>query len=157
MGHICFYEPAKEILITGDHILMDITPNVTCWSDGENRLARYFESLRKIDELDVRVVLPGHRRVFFDHHARIGELERHHRQRLGEVASILSEGSKTAAQVAAGMDWDIDCSSWEAFPPPQKWFATGEALAHIRYLEEDGMVCRTEKQGVFVYSLASVP
>lgn len=154
MGHICLYEPAKEILMTGDHILMDITPNVTCWLDGENPLAHYFESLRKIDTLNVRIALPGHRRLFTDHHARIRELECHHRQRLEEVVAILKGGPKTAAQVAAEMAWDIDCASWEAFPAPQKWFATGEALAHIRYLEEDRTVRRTEEGGVFVYSVS---
>jgi glyoxylase-like metal-dependent hydrolase (beta-lactamase superfamily II) len=27
-GHICLYEPEKKILVSGDHILNDITPNI---------------------------------------------------------------------------------------------------------------------------------
>ena len=36
------------------------------------------------------------------------------------------------------MHWDMTYSSWDEFPIPQKWFATGEAIAHLRYLEEQG-------------------
>ena len=32
------------------------------------------------------------------------------------------------------MTWDLT-GSWEAFPLAQKWFATAEATAHLRYLE----------------------
>ena len=40
------------------------------------------------------------------------------------------------------MTWDIKADSWEAFPLNQKWFATGEALAHLEYLMEAGQVAR---------------
>ena len=30
--------------------------------------------------------------------------------------------------------------SWALFPIPQKWFATGEAMAHLKYLEEEGKI-----------------
>ena len=42
------------------------------------------------------------------------------------------------------MTWDIQCDSWEAFPVMQKWFATGEAISHLRYQEEEGKVLREE-------------
>ena len=35
-GHTCLYEPNKKILVSGDHILLDITPNITCWLEMEN-------------------------------------------------------------------------------------------------------------------------
>ena len=40
------------------------------------------------------------------------------------------------------MHWDMTYSSWDEFPIPQKWFATGEAIAHLRYLEEQGAIRR---------------
>ena len=51
------------------------------------------------------------------------------------------------------MSWDIDCESWELFPVAQKWFATGEALAHLRYLEGEGRIRRTGGQKVFTFSM----
>jgi hypothetical protein len=31
---------------------------------------------------------------------------------------------------------------WDKFPPAQKWFAVGEAIAHLRCLEEQGKIRR---------------
>jgi hypothetical protein len=49
------------------------------------------------------------------------------------------------------MSWDIAYDSWEAFPVPQKWFATGEALSHLRYLAEAGRVRRLDAGGISLY------
>jgi glyoxylase-like metal-dependent hydrolase (beta-lactamase superfamily II) len=142
MGHTCLYEPNKKILVAGDHILIDITPNIQCWSDTDNHLKHYLASLDKVHKLQVDFVLPGHRRLIDNHRARIAELKKHHALRLDEVLAILQKGSMSAFEVAAHMSWDIDCERWDQFPVAQKWFATGEALAHLRYLEEEAKVVR---------------
>ena len=142
MGHICLYEPDKKVLVAGDHILIDITPNIQCWSDVQNPLKHYLDSLDKVYGLKVDLTLPGHRRLIDNHQARIDELKRHHSERLAEILSILQKGAANAYQVASQMTWDIDSESWEAFPVAQKWFATGEAIAHLRYLEEEGKLVR---------------
>ncbi len=60
-GHVCLYEKNRKILITGDHVLPQITPNVSLEkSDRGNPLATYMESLTKIESLDVEVMLPAH-------------------------------------------------------------------------------------------------
>jgi hypothetical protein len=68
----------------------------------------------------------------------IDELKRHHENRLVEVLEILQSGPQSAFNIASRMTWNIQCDSWEAFPVTQKWFATGEAIYHLRYLEEEG-------------------
>ena len=147
LGHICLYEADRKILIAGDHILDDITPNIQCWTDGQNPLKWYLASLDKTAALEVDQVLPGHRRLIRDHRARSSQLKRHHEQRLAEVLEILKSGPRDAYQVASRMTWDIKCESWEAFPVTQKWFATGEAISHLRYLEEEGKVERIDGSG----------
>ncbi|HSO71420.1 MAG TPA: MBL fold metallo-hydrolase [Thermodesulfobacteriota bacterium] len=147
LGHICLHEADRKILIAGDHILDDITPNIQCWTDGQNPLKWYLSSLGKTAALEVDQVLPGHRRIIRDHRARIDELKRHHEDRLAEVLEILKNGPQSAFDVASRMTWDIKCDSWEAFPVTQKWFATGEAISHLRYLEEEGKVERTDGRG----------
>ena len=142
MGHTCLYEPDRKILVAGDHILIDITPNIQCWSDNENRLKHYLASLDKVYDLEVDLVLPGHRRLIDNHRARIEELKEHHRHRLDEVLAILGNGPMNAFQVAAHMTWDIACESWDQFPVAQKWFATGEAISHLRYQEDAGQIER---------------
>ena len=151
-GHTCLYEPSKKILISGDHILNDITPNIQCWSDLENPLQDYLASLDKVYDLEVDLVLPGHRDLFRNHKQRIEELKLHHLKRVDEIILILSKGSRSAFQVASEMTWDINHASWDQFPVAQKWFATGEAIAHLRYLEEKGMVFRETKAPMVTYS-----
>jgi glyoxylase-like metal-dependent hydrolase (beta-lactamase superfamily II) len=141
-GHTCLYEPTKKILISGDHILNDITPNIQCWSDQEDPLKNYLISLNKVYELEVDLVLPGHRRLFKNHRKRIAELKKHHGNRAKEILQILNKGPMKAFHVASEMTWDITYESWEQFPVTQKWFATGEAIAHLRYLERKGMLLR---------------
>ncbi len=142
LGHICLYEAGKKILIAGDHILSDITPNIQCWSDKENPLEKYLASLDKVRKLDVGLVLPGHRRLFKEHAARIDELKRHHEIRADEILDILKKGSGSAFDVASRMTWDIKFDSWNDFPVAQKWFATGEALSHLRFLAEKQLVTK---------------
>jgi glyoxylase-like metal-dependent hydrolase (beta-lactamase superfamily II) len=153
-GHTCLYEPANKLLLSGDHILIDITPNIGCWVEGANPLKLYLASLDKVYGMQVDLVLPGHRRILRDCKGRIEELQQHHRIRLKEALSILEYGPQSAYEAASRMTWDIDCSSWADFPVAQKWFATGEAIAHLRYLEDDGRVVRGEQDGCKVYSLA---
>lgn len=137
-GHICLYEPRRKIFVSGDHILGAITPNISVWSDRDNPLKTYLASLDKMQNYAVDIVLPGHRSLIHNCGRRIQELKEHHRARLEEVLSILEDGPGSAYAVASQMSWDIVASSWEDYPVAQKWFATGEALAHLRYLEEEG-------------------
>ena len=153
MGHICLYEPDRKLFIAGDHILIDITPHIQCWTDDENPLKQYLASLDKVAELDIDLVLPGHRRLIEDHRSRIDELKEHHRRRLDEVLTILENNSLDAFQVATQMTWDIKAETWDDFPLAQKWFATGEALSHLIYLEEEGKVTRRTENNITVFSI----
>ena len=67
--------------------------------------------------------------------ARIRELKFHYDKRTEEVLSILEKESKNAFQVSSRMSWDVIYDSWDLFPFPQKWFATGEAIARVKYLK----------------------
>jgi glyoxylase-like metal-dependent hydrolase (beta-lactamase superfamily II) len=155
-GHICLYEPNKKIFICGDHILVDITPNIMFWLDEKNSLKEYLVSLDKVYDLDVELVLPGHRSIFRDQKKRIRELKQHHQIRLKEVISILGKGKQNVFQIASQMTWDIGYKSWDLFPPAQKWFAFGEAMAHLKYLEEEGKVRREmQEQGIVFFTEVS--
>ncbi len=153
-GHMCLYEEEKRLLIAGDHILGDITPSIQGRLDGANSLKQYLASLERIRRLEIEIVLPGHKSPFGNHAARIGEIEEHHRQRNDEVLSILQGGKKTPYQTASQMSWNIGCDSWGSFPVLHSFFATGEAFAHLAYLEDRGDVRREMQGPLVVYSLA---
>jgi len=153
-GHMCLYEPNRKIFVAGDHILDDITPTITLWSDDWNPLKEYLASLDKVYQLDIELVLPGHREIFRNPKERIRELKDHHQRRLDEILSILEKGGKSAFQVASQMTWDIVYDSWDLFPVPQKWFATGEAISHLKYLEEEGVIQKERRKQTRIYSLS---
>jgi len=152
-GHMCLYEPSKKIFVAGDHILDGITPTIALWSDEWNPLKEYLKSLDRVYQLDIELVLPGHREVFRNPKKRIQELKDHHQKRLDEIIAILRKGRKNAFQVASRMTWDITYDSWDLFPVSQKWFATGEALSHLKYLEEQGVVRKEMRQNKRIYCL----
>jgi len=144
-GHLCLYEPTRKVLISGDHILQDISPTIMLWSGKGNPLRDYLQSLNKSAALDVDLVLPGHRQVFREYRPRIAELIGHHEARTAETLAVLAQGCQDAYQVASRMTWDIKFTGWDTFPPQQKLFACGEVLAHLQYLREDGQVVRELK------------
>jgi glyoxylase-like metal-dependent hydrolase (beta-lactamase superfamily II) len=148
LGHTCLYEPTHRFFIAGDHILAGITPNIQCWGEDRNPLQQYLESLAKVQKYAVDLVLPGHRRLFSGFKERIQELIAHHHERLNEVLSVLKDGALSGYEVAARMTWDILADDWASFPVAQQWFATGEALAHLRYLEVAGQIGREIRQDI---------
>ncbi len=153
-GHLCLYERNRKIFVAGDHILDDITPNISFWGNYDHPLANYLASLEKVRSYDIALVLPGHRRPIKDCQHRIEELKQHHGIRLNEIRAILSNGARDAYAVASQMSWDIISDDWEAFPLMQKWFATGEALAHLHYLAVKGIVKQeSDVTGQVVFSL----
>jgi len=151
-GHICLWDADKRILFSGDHILYDITPHIESWSYQVNALGDYLSSLDKVYNLPANIVLPGHRNFFSDLKGRIDEIKEHHRIRANEVLEVLGKDFKNAYAIAGGMTWDIDCERWEDFPIAQKWFATGEAIAHLRYLESEGRIIRNNGQNIVTFS-----
>lgn len=144
-GHICLYETDRRFLVAGDHLLPTITPHITLWGKEGNPLADYLNSLEKVEKLDVDVVLPGHQEPFTNHRKRIRELEGHLRSRTMEVLSELKRQELTAYQIASRVHWSVDYSSWDRFPLFQKFLATGETLAHLKFLEEQSQVRKAKR------------
>ena len=65
-GSISIHLPGENILFSGDHLLEHISPNALVMLDPEQPLPRrlsqeeFFASVHKIEELQPRVVFPGH-------------------------------------------------------------------------------------------------
>jgi glyoxylase-like metal-dependent hydrolase (beta-lactamase superfamily II) len=137
-GHMCLFDPDKKLLISGDHILGKITPNITAWNFNIDVLGQYLQSLDKIAQMEIDTVLPGHRYVITDCQGRIEELKKHHRTRLDNVLDIVGNASRNTTQVASRMRWDLSFKSWDDFPWGQKLFAAGEAMSHLYHLTQTG-------------------
>lgn len=153
-GHMCLYCPELKLMFLGDHVLFGITPNIVRWPNFENSLSQYLLSLQKIGGYDIKLALPAHRSVDSTVAERITSITEHHAERLHEVQQIIRKApGLTAYDIAGRMRWDIQCDSWSDFPLMQKWFAVGEALAHIDYLLTGGKVFREVKDRIWRYCI----
>ena len=139
-GHMCLHLPKQKLMFLGDHVLFDITPNIIAWPGVDNALADYLTSLRALQEYDIAIPLPGHREPG-DLPTRIRALLRHHAARMQEAREVLTrKPGLTVYQLAGYMTWNIQSRSWNTFPLAQKWFAVGEAMAHVDALVAEGTV-----------------
>jgi len=150
-GHMCLYEPAHKMLISGDHILDSITPNIGLWALNRDALGDYLRSLDKVAELEVDLVLPGHRNLFSDMRGRIAQIKEHHARRIENVLSIVGREPLTAAQVAAEMEWDLTYETWDEFPFNQKMHAAAEAMAHLYHLVCQNRLNMSCAEGIYYF------
>lgn len=151
-GHTCLFEPSKKFLFSGDHILSEISPNIVGWSENRNPLDEYLQSLEcELFVKEVDMVLPGHRKPFTGCSQRIGQLKSHHARRAAEALSALGQKGRTAYEVAPLMTWDFSVKSWKDWPIVQRWFATGEALAHLKFLVKEGRALQIKENGRILF------
>ena len=87
---------------------------------------------------------------------RIDQLLVHHRNRVAETLSIVEKyPGMTAYDITGRMTWDIRAKSWDDFPLNQKWFAVGEALAHLELLIQEGTVKQILRpDGMYGYTMS---
>jgi glyoxylase-like metal-dependent hydrolase (beta-lactamase superfamily II) len=143
-GLVTFYNKEKNTLLGTDHILPKITPNISHWFHGDpNPLGSYFDSLEKIEALEVDFVIPSHRKPFHNGHERVLELKEHHNERLAALYEIIKENLTVYEACEKLFNKKLNVHETR--------FAIGETLAHLEYLRLEGDAAR-EKQGeVYVY------
>lgn len=154
-GIVGLYEKNRKIFFCGDHILGKITPNITFWGfEYGDILGKYLSSLDRVYNMDIEYLFSSHRFLVDDHRARIDEIRSHHDKRLKDVINVLIKyGSSTVRTVTKNLHWDINYKDWDDFPNPQKWFAAGEAHAHLERLRALKKVDYEIKDGVIYYFL----
>lgn len=153
-GNTCLYLEEEKILFCGDHILFDITPNITAWPGMDDALGDYLESLKKVRKMDIQLALPAHRLNDMDVYVRIDQLLEHHKNRLQNTIDTLEKyPGSNAYEVASHLSWSMRGKDWTEFPVHQKWFAVGETLSHLDYLQVRGKVDRVESGDTAKYYL----
>jgi len=150
-GHICLYEKDRKLLVSGDHILPAITPNVGRHpQSGDNPLGSCLQSLEEIRQLDIDIALPGHGSPFSGIKASITALIRHHRQRNAHVLKELGGAEKTGYQITTGIKWQNNLP-WQQLAALHQRLALLETLFHLKYLETQGKVTSFTQDKVIYY------
>ncbi len=149
-GHVCFFERTQRVILTGDHVLPTITPNVSLHPQQMgNPLGDYVASLQRLEPLEVDDVLPAHEHSFKDLRGRLREIEEHHEERLNEMLAIVGDGQATAYDVASNFVWTI--GSYQDFSPWMRRAALSETLAHLEYAVYEGRLRVAKDDGLIRY------
>jgi glyoxylase-like metal-dependent hydrolase (beta-lactamase superfamily II) len=140
-GHICLYSDQHRLLLSGDHVLPRITPNISFHSQQfANPLGDYLESLAKVRALHPDEVLPAHEYRFSGLDERVDFLVSHHTERLGEIEAILRRiPGMTCWDITLSLSWS---RPWDDIQDYMQRAANGETLAHLVLLERQGRVRR---------------
>lgn len=156
-GHICLYDPGRRLLLSGDHVLDPITPNVSYARPGlGNPLGAFLASLRKVAELDADLVLPAHGEPFRGLRRRVDELLEHHAEREAQAVDALSATEPLrAVAVAEQLPWTRRGLRYAELEPLQQRMALAETIAHLEELKAIGRVASIERDGGIYYR--SVP
>jgi len=142
-GHVCLYSPEHRYLISGDHILEFITPNIG-WHPEKDMLAEYLSSLALLTPFDVDLVIPSHGGPFRDHRRRIRETTDHHAERCGEILKHISVEPLTANGLVERV-WPRKLSAFHHH------FAVFEILAHLEYMSRRGEIASEARNGGALY------
>ena len=116
----------ERVLFSGDTVL------------GAGSVAAYLSSLRRLRELELDAILPGHGPVVWDPRAKLDEYIEHRLERERKVVAALDAGARTRDELLdrAWDDVDFDAA-------PYLRYAAGLTLdAHIEKLVEEGRLER---------------
>jgi glyoxylase-like metal-dependent hydrolase (beta-lactamase superfamily II) len=146
-GHLCFYDAEAEEIFCGDHVLPQISPNVSFLPQVEaNPLGAYLSSLREIGRLPVKLAYPGHREPWSAFSERAAELVVHHQERLALMVSHL-RSPLTAYELCRATFGD-------RLSTHQLRFALSETIAHVILLESEGRIESLEAGGPIIRYIA---
>lgn len=135
-GHLALYQSERKLLISGDHVLTNITPNIS-WMPGRDMLGEYHRSLDRVAQLDVNEILPSHGRAFEGLTRWVESAKRHHELRCDGLLGGLATGARTARELLSVL-WPRPLTPWNLR------FALFEVLAHMEYLLQRGRVIKRE-------------
>ena len=140
-GHVCFYSDERRLLISGDHVLPRITPNISAHSQQvANPLGDFLDSLAKLRDVEAEEVLPAHEYRFADLQSRLDELIAHHADRLDEIVQVLADHpGSTAWEITLRLHWSRPWDEIQGFMQRQ---ANGETVAHCILLELEDRIRR---------------
>jgi glyoxylase-like metal-dependent hydrolase (beta-lactamase superfamily II) len=143
-GHVSYFFPKEGLLLSGDHVLPEITPNLSpdLFCPDFHPLESFLESLKMIGNLPVVKVYPAHGDPFSNLKGRVEEIREHHRERKGLAFDSIKKGPKTSFQAS------LDIFGHD-LPEFDRFLAINETYVHLLELQKEGAI-KEEKRGRFL-------
>ncbi len=147
-GSIMLVNDVEGVAFVGDTVLNDITPHVIAHTESRDPLGDYLRSLRRIASMKLSIAYPGHRDPIRNPVGRALELVEFHEGRLREILGLIKEKPRTGYEVARNVKWRVKYREWSEYPSIERFFAIGEAIAHLIHLKELKLADYYEERGV---------
>jgi glyoxylase-like metal-dependent hydrolase (beta-lactamase superfamily II) len=117
----------ERVCFTGDTVLGSGSVFI---APGEGSLSAYLDSLRRLRELPLEVLCPGHGPYVWDPAAKLDEYIAHRLEREGRLIEALDAGLRTQDEL-------ID-SAWSDAPAELRYFAGLSLASHLEKLAQEG-------------------
>ncbi len=149
--HICLHQSELGLLISGDQLLPRITSNISVYptEPEANPLQDWFDSLAHLATLpDTTLVLPAHNEPFTGIHERVRQLIEDHISKLERLKAHIKTAPRTATEC-------FEILFKRKLVGHEYSMGTGEALAHLQYLEKHFMLSRRARAAAIEYYIAA--
>jgi glyoxylase-like metal-dependent hydrolase (beta-lactamase superfamily II) len=133
IDHYCFYEPNDKILFSFD---IDLTPFGPWYGHHESSIIEFKDSIKRIRELDIKILVSSHRSIVTDHiYEQLESFCMEFDERTKKIRALLQEGVRTLDQLIERKP------IYGSFPyaEPLLRFWEGEMIKkHIIELQQEG-------------------
>jgi glyoxylase-like metal-dependent hydrolase (beta-lactamase superfamily II) len=133
--HVCWMLEGTASLFSGDNILGEGTAVI---SPPDGDMGAYLKSLRRLDEFDIQRIYPGHWRALDGGNEVIRAYLTHRQERQEAILATLKTSPKRPEDIVAEVYADT--------APELHRLARQSVIAHLRLLEEEGLVAREGEQ-----------
>jgi len=146
-----FLDAERRILVAGDHLIEHISSNplisrLVGSKERPQSLVTYLESLRRTQQMNAALVLPGHGDPVVDHADLIDRRLAMHAHRAEKIHRLIAERPRTAYDLAQAM--------WGNVAVTQAYLTLSEVLGHTDLLVNAGQAREVESGGHVVFEAA---
>ncbi len=147
-GCIGLHDEERGIMLGGDTLLAKISPNpiIELGEKGEEErfksLPTYFSSLKRIESLSLKMVIPAHGECITEPSRTIATLRKFYSLRQRKILHVLENGPLTPFELAVTL-----------FPERKNeiFLIFSEVIGNLDMLEEEGRVEKEERNGKIYY------
>lgn len=139
-GHLCYYERTEGLLFSGDTLLGNITPNpllepsLTEANGRSQSLIDYITSLKRLKELSINLILPGHGKQIIQTADLFMRISKHHQERKNRIRDVIRKLNQSSP-------YEIAREIWPVFKRPMDLVLTiSEVLGYVGLLTNEGVI-----------------
>ena len=136
-SHVCFFQPERRLLISGDHLLGRVSIYYD-YGHTPDPAGEFLQSLDKVEDLDARLCLAGHGRTFTDVRAHIHANRALVADRVQKVLDALASGEELTAFEVIPHVYGVDATAETG-----RWWLN-ETLSYLTHLEQTGRARRID-------------